>query len=80
MIERHFGVGCRLYKYPQDEFPYAELALVNRARSREDMINQSLGHLDAASALEEHHWPFARPYRRLAVQDASATTAASSSR
>jgi hypothetical protein len=41
---------------------------------------QSLGKLDAASALEDHHWPFARPYRRLAGRDASATTAPSSSR
>jgi hypothetical protein len=26
-----------LYKYPQDEFPYADLASVNRARSRDDL-------------------------------------------
>jgi len=28
---------------------------------------QSMGHLDAASALEDEHWPLARPYRRLAA-------------
>ena len=28
---------------------------------------QSLGQLDAASALEDHQWPLARPYRRLAT-------------
>ena len=29
---------------------------------------QSLGQVDAGTALEDHHWPFARPYHRLAVQ------------
>jgi len=29
---------------------------------------QILGQIDAAAALEDHHWPFARPYVRLAVR------------
>ena len=29
---------------------------------------QSLGELDASEALEDHHWPFARPYHRVAVR------------
>jgi hypothetical protein len=28
---------------------------------------QSLGQFDAASVLDDHHWPMARPYRRLAA-------------
>ena len=34
---------------------------------------QTLGQIDAETALEDHYWPFARPYRRLAVRPAGAT-------
>ncbi len=33
---------------------------------------QILGQIDASSALEDNHWPFARPYRRLAVRPTGA--------
>src|SRR5207342_2169661 len=34
---------------------------------------QSLGQFDPDGVLEDRHWPFARPYRRLAVRPAGAT-------
>jgi hypothetical protein len=41
---------------------------------------QGSGDLDAAAALEDPHWPLARPYRRLAAESVADVTTARKAR